>query len=88
MAKVGALSSFSGTVTRTSEVRPELLWGRFTCEECGTLSQPIEQQFKYTEPGQCLGNTAAGQCTNRSKWRLDVARSKFIDWQKLRVQVS
>ena len=33
--KVGRLLSFSGTVTRTSEVRPELMEGRFQCEQCG-----------------------------------------------------
>ncbi|WP_455409866.1 hypothetical protein [Lacticaseibacillus paracasei] len=29
--KIGRLVSISGTVTRTSEVRPELLYGTFTC---------------------------------------------------------
>ena len=45
--------SFSGTVTRTSEVRPELLSGVFHCELCGTTSSPITQQFKYCEPVKC-----------------------------------
>ena len=47
--KIGTLMSISGTVTRTSEVRPELLFGSFTCEACKALVQEIEQQFKYTE---------------------------------------
>ena len=34
---IGQLTSFSGTVTRTSEVRPELLLGAFRCAECDTL---------------------------------------------------
>src|SRR6267378_61879 len=47
--KIGTLMSISGTVTRTSEVRPELLFGSFVCEVCGGLVNEVEQQFKYTE---------------------------------------
>lgn len=47
--RIGTLMSISGTVTRTSEVRPELLFGSFICEVCGGLVNEIEQQFKYTE---------------------------------------
>ena len=47
--RIGTLMSVSGTVTRTSEVRPELLYGSFICEACGALVNDIEQQFKYTE---------------------------------------
>ena len=38
--KIGRLVSITGTVTRTSEVRPELMYGKFTCQECGTPSEP------------------------------------------------
>lgn len=47
--KIGTLMSISGTVTRTSEVRPELLFGSFICEVCNGLVNDVEQQFKYTE---------------------------------------
>ena len=47
--KIGTLLSISGTVTRTSEVRPELVFGAFVCQECKTLVKDVEQQFKYTE---------------------------------------
>jgi DNA replication licensing factor MCM6 len=47
--KIGMLMSISGTVTRTSEVRPELLYGSFICEVCGGFVPEVEQQFKYTE---------------------------------------
>ena len=46
---VGQLISISGAVTRTSIVRPELLYGTFQCEDCKTILHDIEQQFKYTE---------------------------------------
>ncbi|KAF8452837.1 hypothetical protein L210DRAFT_3499679 [Boletus edulis BED1] len=42
--KIGTLRSISGTVTRTSEVRPRLLYGSSVC---GGLVNEIEQQFKY-----------------------------------------
>ncbi|KAL6548491.1 MCM DNA helicase complex subunit mcm6 [Orobanche gracilis] len=34
-----------GVVTRTSEVRPELLQGTFKCLDCGNVIKNIEQQF-------------------------------------------
>jgi DNA replication licensing factor MCM6 len=48
-SKIGELISISGTVTRTSEVRPELLFGTFRCELCQGVISEVEQQFKYTE---------------------------------------
>jgi DNA replication licensing factor MCM6 len=32
--KIGTLTAISGTVTRTTEVRPELLFATFRCEAC------------------------------------------------------
>lgn len=46
---VGRLSSICSTVTRTSEVRPELLLGSFLCLDCNNIVPDVEQQFKYTE---------------------------------------
>lgn len=82
MDKIGQLVSISGTVTRTSEVRPELIWGTFRCEECRGVVQDVEQQFKYTEPVMCPNAT----CGNRTNWTLDIEQSKFADWQKVRIQ--
>ncbi|EER24195.1 DNA replication licensing factor mcm6, putative [Coccidioides posadasii C735 delta SOWgp] len=83
-AQIGKLLSISGTVTRTSEVRPELAMGTFTCESCNTPCPDIEQSFKYTEPALCPNPT----CGNRVGWRLDIRRSTFIDWQKVKLQES
>lgn len=47
--QLGQLVAVSGTVTRTSEVRPELLYGGFSCKECGALVKNVEQQFVFTE---------------------------------------
>lgn len=80
--QIGKLITVSGTVTRTSDVKPELFLGTFICLECGNYSDKVEQQFKYTEPIICQ-NTS---CSNRNKWQLDLDQSVFIDWQRVRVQ--
>ncbi len=59
---MGSLCSFAGTVTRTSEVRPELYLGAFRCLECGTVVKGVEQQFKYTEPIICSNHTCGNRC--------------------------
>lgn len=81
-AKIGGLMSVCGTVTRTSEVRPELFYGSFQCRKCGTMHPGIEQQFQYTEPPVCK-NT---QCQKAGSFQLVLNKSSFIDWQRLRVQ--
>lgn len=53
-AEIGKLVSVTGVVTRTSEVRPELLQGTFRCLECGGVVKNVEQQFKYTEVSLCI----------------------------------
>lgn len=75
--KLGRLSRINGTVTRTSDVRPELLFGSFSCVVCGTQQPSIPQQHRYTEPLKCR-NAA---CANASKWTLDMSTSQFVDWQ-------
>jgi DNA replication licensing factor MCM6 len=81
-AKIGRLTRICGTVTRTSEVRPELLFGTFVCVECSVVQHGVAQQHKYTEPLKC-SNAA---CTNANKWTLDMSASQFVDWQRVRVQ--
>lgn len=50
---IGKLVSFSGTVTRTSEVRPELYLGAFHCRACNNKISGVEQYYKYTTPLAC-----------------------------------
>ncbi|SCU88420.1 LANO_0D02058g1_1 [Lachancea nothofagi CBS 11611] len=80
--KIGSLMTISGTVTRTSEVRPELYKASFTCEMCRAIVDNVEQVFKYTEPTFCPNPS----CENQAFWTLSVGRSKFLDWQKARIQ--
>ncbi|KAH8808698.1 MCM2/3/5 family-domain-containing protein [Xylogone sp. PMI_703] len=81
-SNIGQLLSISGTVTRTSEVRPELSLATFMCEVCMTVIPNVEQTFRYTEPTTCPNLS----CNNRHGWRLDIRQSTFVDWQKVRVQ--
>lgn len=80
--KVGTLMTISGTVTRTSEVRPELYKASFTCDMCRAIVDNVEQVFKYTEPTFCPNSS----CENQAFWTLNISRSKFLDWQRLRIQ--
>ncbi|KAI2472438.1 MCM-domain-containing protein [Annulohypoxylon bovei var. microspora] len=79
---IGQLLSISGTVTRTSEVRPELSLATFLCENCRSVIPNVEQTFRYTEPTQCPN----AECGNRLAWQLDIRQSTFVDWQKVRIQ--
>lgn len=83
-SQIGKLLSVSGTVTRTSEIRPELSLGTFICESCKTVCSNVEQTFRYTEPAECPNAT----CGNRTAWRLDIGKSTFVDWQKVKLQES
>lgn len=129
--KIGHLVSVSGTVTRTSEVRPELVYGHFKCNECGYDVPNVEQQFKFVQVTacclpcravSCLATDCAGalpscttatldspshchwtnvrlsirytepttcrnpECPNKRSWELDLAKSKFVDWQRVKCQ--
>jgi DNA replication licensing factor MCM6 len=88
--QIGRLAAISGTVTRTSDVRPELLVGCFRCNKCGLLAESVAQQYHFTRPLLCRNP----RCQNRSPNEFllemndsDGGRStEFVDWQKLRVQ--
>lgn len=51
------------------------------CKECQQMSPPVPQQFKYTEPKKCMNSNC-----DRKLWQLDLHKSTFADFQKLRVQ--
>eukprot|EP00891_Asterochloris_glomerata_P009792 jgi/Astpho2/9792/e_gw1.00149.18.1_t len=80
--KIGKLTAFSGTVTRTSSVGPELFFGTFKCLKCQTLCTNVEQQFRYTHPLICPNTT----CGEKSAFMLVPNQSVFVDWQKVKVQ--
>ena len=79
---LGQLLSICGTVTRTSEVKPELLIGTFMCPLCSRDIAGVAQQFKFTEPLACPNPI----CNNRKGFILKPDNSSFVDWQKVRLQ--
>jgi len=48
--KLGRMMTICGTVTRTTEVKPELLEGTYQFNECNREITGVEQQFKVTPP--------------------------------------
>ncbi|XP_044743187.1 DNA replication licensing factor Mcm6 [Chrysoperla carnea] len=80
--KIGTLIRISGQVVRTHPVHPELVSGTFVCLECQTVIKDVEQQFKFTNPTICRNPV----CNNRRRFMLDVDQSKFVDFQKVRIQ--
>ncbi len=60
-SKLGQLAAFTGTVTRSSEVRPELLYGAFKCMECQGVTRGVPQQFKYSPPILCSNQTCGNK---------------------------
>jgi len=73
---LGRLMSVYGTVTRTTDAKPELIMGNFQCMECNQYVQNLEQQFKYTEPVRCSNEN----CHNKAKWELCSKDSTMVDW--------
>jgi len=76
------LISVTGTVTKCTDVRPELLVGKFLCKTCGNFVDDIDQQFTYITPSKCT----FPKCMNKTSFELNEFESKFGDWQKLKVQ--
>ncbi|XP_041460150.1 zygotic DNA replication licensing factor mcm6-B-like [Lytechinus variegatus] len=81
-AKIGTLIRISGQVVRTHPVHPELVSGTFVCLDCQTQIKDVEQQFKFTQPTICRNPV----CANRTRFMLDTNKSRFVDFQKVRIQ--
>lgn len=80
--RIGTLVRISGQVVRTHPVHPELVSGTFLCMDCQTVIKDVTQQFKYSPPAICRNPV----CNNRARFHLDTHKSKFIDFQKVRIQ--
>ncbi|KAG8181898.1 hypothetical protein JTE90_026057 [Oedothorax gibbosus] len=81
-SKIGTLLRISGQVVRTHPVHPELVNGTFVCLDCQTVIKDVEQQFRYTLPTICRNEV----CNNRTRFHLDVGKSCFVDFQRVRIQ--
>lgn len=54
----------------------------FRCKDCGERVRNVEQQFVLTYPMMCTGIA----CGNKRNWTLVKEESKFVDWQRAKVQ--
>ncbi|VDO63690.1 unnamed protein product [Schistosoma margrebowiei] len=81
-SQLGRLIKVRAQVVRAHPIHPELLMGTFRCSECKIVIRNVEQPFKYTQPTVCFNP----QCGNRLKFELLTNESKFVDFQKVRVQ--
>jgi len=79
---LGDLVSFAGMVTRSSQVRPELVTGAFICKDCNAKIANVNQDFKFTEPLQCSNPL----CQNRTRYELCLESCTFSNWQRIHVQ--
>jgi len=82
--KLGTMMTICGTVTRTTEMKPELLVGTYQCNECNREVTGVQQQFKVTWPAVCPSRN----CGNRNNWTLlhDSRTTRWGDWQRIRLQ--
>ncbi len=80
---LGKLISVSGILTRASEVKPQLTVGVFQCKnpQCNQEITVIQEDY-FTKPYQCENNN----CNRKGPFKFIAQKSKFIDWQKIRVQ--
>eukprot|EP00759_Apiculatamorpha_spiralis_P041885 PhF_6_TR40330/c0_g1_i1/m.59960/K02542/MCM6; DNA replication licensing factor MCM6 len=82
-ADSGVLCNLKATVTRMTQVRPELVQASFSCQNCGTVSDPVVQEYTYTVPLVCKQDG----CGNRDTWAVVHNRHTVIcDWQKVKAQ--
>jgi len=79
---IGKLIRISGIMMRASEVKPLLVSARFLCRVCMTEIPQEQEEGRYTEPPLCP------TCGKKTPMRLLLERSRFIDWQKVRIQES
>ncbi|KAL0234651.1 hypothetical protein PCE1_001687 [Barthelona sp. PCE] len=88
---IGSLITVTGTITRTTAIKPELLKGTFQCDKCleanpprQTIIRNINQMLYFTEPAACT----EANCQNRTKFTLLHEDCVFVDSQKMFIQES
>jgi len=82
--KLGRLVTICGTVTRTTDIKPELLVATWKCGDCNREISGVHQEFKVTLPAVC----PTKHCGNTSNWKLltESRSTRWGDWQRVRLQ--
>ena len=78
------LVTICGTVTRTTDIKPELLVATWKCNECRREISGVSQEFKVTTPPKC----PTKNCGNTTNWSLlaESRSTRWGDWQRVRLQ--
>jgi replicative DNA helicase Mcm len=79
---IGRLIQISGLMMRASEVKPLLVDAVFKCRLCDEEIPQPQEDGRYTEPPICP------VCGKKTSMRLLPKKSRFMDWQKVRIQES
>lgn len=80
---IDKLIAVTGLVRKATEVRPRLTNGAFKCARCGDITY-LPQEDNYVEPFECDNDA----CGRKGPFRLIREESKFVDFQKIRIQDS
>jgi len=83
-AKLGRLVTICGTVTRTTDIKPELLVATWRCNDCRREISGVAQEFKVTYPPRC----PTKHCGNTTQWKLlaESRSTRWGNWQRVRLQ--
>ncbi|WXG41077.1 MAG: minichromosome maintenance protein MCM [Candidatus Freyarchaeum deiterrae] len=79
---IGQLLMVSGILTRASEVKPKIVEAVFICQRCGEVMPTKQLETKINQPSECFNPS----CRRKGPFKLIIEESKFIDWQKIRIQ--
>lgn len=79
---INQLIMVSGILTRASEVKPQLTEAVFVCQRCGEVIILKQTDRKINQPSECFNPS----CRRKGPFKLIIEESKFIDWQKIRIQ--
>ena len=78
---IGQLIMVDALVTRVSDVKPLLVEGVFQCRQCQEIIY-VPQANQFMAPPLCTNDA----CRSKGPFELIPERSKFVDWQKIRLQ--
>lgn len=78
------LVTICGTVTRTTDIKPELLVATWRCNDCRREISGVAQEFKVTYPPRC----PTKHCGNTTNWKLlaESRSTRWGNWQRVRLQ--
>lgn len=82
---IGKLIAIEGLVRTATEVRPKIVSAAFQCQRCGYTFHKEQTGTKFDDQNLKCQNQA---CDRGGPFKLILAKSKFVDAQKIRVQES